>query len=71
MIAVLGMSSDELIELLKLNSNDGGVCEIANDNANGQIILSGNKKVETFESILKEKKIKTIPLKVSALSIAL
>ena len=67
MIAVLGMSSDELIELLKLNSNDGGVCEIANDNANGQIILSGNKKkVETFQSILKEKKIKTIPLKVSA-----
>ena len=28
MIAVLGMSSDELIELLKLNSNDGGVCEM-------------------------------------------
>ena len=46
---------------------NGGVCEIANDNADGQVIISGNKKdVELFQNTLKEKKIKSIPLKVSA-----
>ena len=67
MIAILGMKIQEILSLLKLQNNDGGVCEIANDNANGQVIVSGNKeKVESFQNILKEKKIKSIPLKVSA-----
>ena len=67
MIAILGMKIQEILSLLKLQNNDGGVCEIANDNANGQVIVSGNKeKVESLQNILKEKKIKSIPLKVSA-----
>ncbi len=67
MIAVLGTKNEEIIDLLKLKSSNKGICEVANDNANGQIIISGNKNsVEAFQIILKEKKIKTIPLKVSA-----
>jgi [acyl-carrier-protein] S-malonyltransferase len=67
MIAILGMKTQEILSLLKLQNNEDGVCEIANDNANGQVIVSGNKeKVDSFQNILKEKKIKSIPLKVSA-----
>ena len=67
MIAVLGIKNEEIIDMLKLNRSNKGICEVANDNANGQIIISGNKEsVEAFQIILKEKKIKTIPLKVSA-----
>jgi len=40
---------------------------VANDNANGQLIVSGEKKkIESLQLILREKKIKSIPLKVSA-----
>ena len=67
MIAVLGMKTNEINDLLNLIDKKYGVCEIANDNAEGQIILSGDKSsVEQFQKILKEKKIKSIPLKVSA-----
>ena len=67
MVAVLDMKTDEIIDLLKTEKLNNGVCEIANDNANGQTIVSGNKvDVELFQKILKEKKIKSIPLKVSA-----
>ena len=69
MIAVLGVKADELISLLKLvvNEKSEEVCEIANDNADGQIIISGHKESIIFlQNILKEKKIKSIPLKVSA-----
>ncbi len=67
MVAVLGMKTDEIIDLLKTEKLNNGVCEIANDNASGQTIVSGNKvDVELFQKILKEKKIKSIPLKVSA-----
>jgi [acyl-carrier-protein] S-malonyltransferase len=53
--------------LLKHNKSEKGVCEIANDNADGQVIISGNKDtVNSFQSVLKEKKIKSLPLKVSA-----
>ena len=66
MIAVLGIKTSEIIDLLKKNKNEG-ICEIANDNADGQVIVSGNKEsVLSFQMLLKEKKIKTIPLKVSA-----
>lgn len=66
MIAILGLSITELNDLLVKNTfND--ICEIANDNANGQIIVSGDKDgINKFSNILKEKKIKFIPLKVSA-----
>jgi [acyl-carrier-protein] S-malonyltransferase len=69
MIAVLGIKADELISLLKLvvKEKSEGVCEIANDNADGQIIISGHKEsIIILQNILKEKKIKSIPLKVSA-----
>ena len=67
MIAVLGMKTEEIEKLLKLRSKDNGVCEVANDNAEGQVIVSGNKEsIDSFKLFLKEKKIKSIPLKVSA-----
>ena len=67
MIAILGMKTDEILNLIQSQSNEKGICEIANDNADGQVIISGNKeRVENFQKILKEKKIKSIPLKVSA-----
>ena len=67
MIAVLGIKIEELINLIKQIDTKKGICEIANDNAVGQVIVSGNKqKVELLQGLLKEKKIKSIPLKVSA-----
>ena len=67
MAAVLGTKIDFLKELIKSNNKNNGICEIANDNAEGQIIISGDKQsVESLQTLLKEKKIKTIPLKVSA-----
>ena len=45
MIAVLGMKNIELKDLLKSRNDDIGICEIANDNADGQVILSGNKNI--------------------------
>ena len=67
MIAVLGMKTSEIQSLLNLNKEKNGVCEIANDNANGQVIISGEKKsVESFKILLKEKKIKSMQLNVSA-----
>ena len=67
MIAILGTKTDYIIDLLKLQNKDQGICEVANDNADGQVIISGNKNsIESFQVILKEKKIKSIPLKVSA-----
>ena len=67
MIAVLGMKINDINDLLNSRNKNEGICEIANDNSNGQVILSGNKKsVESFQMTLKEHKIKSIPLKVSA-----
>ena len=65
MIAILGMKKNEIDELLKSKSDKDGVCEIANDNAEGQVIISGSKdNVDSLQIELKEKKIKSIPLKV-------
>ena len=67
MIAILGIKTEEVMNILKSTETEKGVCEIANDNAEGQVIVSGNKeKVDFLQNILKEKKIKSIPLKVSA-----
>ena len=67
MVAVLGTKIDIIKELISLNLNKDDVCEIANDNAEGQVIISGKKEsVERIEKVLKEKKIKSIQLKVSA-----
>ena len=67
MLAVLGLKTEELINMIQNINFKEGICEIANDNANGQIIISGDKEsVQLFQNLLKEKKIKSIPLKVSA-----
>ena len=67
MIAVLGTSINQLKDLIKKMDNQNGICEIANDNADGQIIISGEKEiVSSFQTLLKENKIKSIPLNVSA-----
>ena len=66
MIAVLGSKLDEINNLLK-NLKTSGVCEIANDNAEGQIIISGNvESLDELKIILKENKKKFVPLNVSA-----
>ena len=67
MLAVLGLKTEELNNMMQNINFKEGICELANDNANGQIIISGDKdSVQLFQNLLKEKKIKSIPLKVSA-----
>jgi [acyl-carrier-protein] S-malonyltransferase len=67
MIAVLGLKIEEIINILNKDEDIKGICEIANDNADGQVIISGNKEsIQSLQSFLKENKIKSIPLKVSA-----
>ena len=67
MIAVLGLKIEEVEDLINKHKNHKGVCEIANDNALGQVIISGDyEKIKLIQIYLKDKKIKTIPLKVSA-----
>ena len=67
MIAILGAKIDEIVDLIQNRNITDGICEIANDNADGQVIISGDKKsIEKFQLTLKEKKIKSISLKVSA-----
>ena len=66
MIAVLGSKIDELNNLIK-EVKTKGVCEIANDNAEGQTIISGDiESINSLKNILKENKKKFIPLNVSA-----
>mgnify|MGYP001222419483 CR=1 FL=1 len=67
MIAVLGLKINEIKILIENRVEKKGICEIANDNAYGQVILSGDKEsIQSLQTSLKEKKIKFIPLKVSA-----
>ena len=67
MIAVLGLNTLEIKNEIENNKRITGICEIANDNADGQIIVSGEtNSIDLFQELLKEKKNKTIPLKVSA-----
>jgi [acyl-carrier-protein] S-malonyltransferase len=45
----LGLDLDTIEKLIKENSSTHGVCELANDNAPGQIVVSGHvKAVEAF-----------------------
>jgi len=66
MLAILGSDITEInnyISQVKFK----GVCEVANDNAHGQIIVSGNiEAIEELKNILKKNKKKCIPLPVSA-----
>lgn len=43
MAALLGADPDQAVALCELGAAEGGVCEIANDNAPGQIVISGSK----------------------------
>ena len=62
MVTVLGLNIMDLKNLLKEQKK--GICEIANDNADGQVILSGEKdSVNYILDLLKEKKVKFIPQK--------
>ena len=66
MVAVLGSTVETIEKILKENEKNFNV-QIANDNSEGQIVLSG--KVEDLDkliSILKENSIKNIKLPVSA-----
>ena len=66
MLAILGSKIDEINELIS-QFNQKGVCEIANDNSDGQTIVSGNKEsIAGLHKVLKEKKKKAILLPVSA-----
>ena len=67
MLAVLGVKTFEIQNLINSIKDTVEVCEIANDNAEGQVIVSGDiNSINYFQNFLKEKKIKSIPLKVSA-----
>ncbi len=67
MIAVLGCDIAKIKEILDDNKESNFMCEIANDNSTGQVILSGLKKsVEKIQEVLKNQKIKSVVLPVSA-----
>ena len=66
MTAILGTKVEDIEILLRENQNNFKV-EIANDNSDGQMVLSGKiHDLEKLNSILIEKKIKHIRLPVSA-----
>lgn len=43
MAALLGADPAQAAQVCEIGSADGGICEIANDNAPGQIVISGQK----------------------------
>ena len=66
MVAVLGTTVENIEKILKQNKNNFLV-EIANDNSDGQIVLSGKiQDLEKLSLVFKENKIKNIKLPVSA-----
>ena len=66
MLAVLGSKIEDIEKIL--NDNEKSFkAQIANDNSDGQIVLSGkNKDLELISTYLKDNKIKNIKLPVSA-----
>ena len=55
MLAVLGMTINEVENEIKLLP-EGEICEIANDNSNGQVVVSGKKTaIDIFSNNLKKK----------------
>ena len=66
MMAILGMTIHEVENEINLLPK-GEICEIANDNTSGQVVVSGKKMViEILKENLKKKKKKGILLPVSA-----
>ena len=67
MTAILGMKIEEVEKEIAFLEKDGGACEIANDNTNGQVVVSGTKKnIDILNENLKKKKKRGIVLPVSA-----
>ena len=69
MVAVIGLDIENIEnELKKFTIKENEVCEIANDNCPGQIILSGTRKaIENFSEVLKKNGARSvIDLNVSA-----
>ena len=66
MMAILGQSINEVTNIINDNKNNF-LCYVANDNSNGQIVISGKKNdLELFGVELKRKNIKFVNLPVSA-----
>ncbi len=66
MLAVLGLKIDDLEKILKDNQNNFKA-QVANDNSDGQIVLSGKTKdLQILSEFFKDNKIKNIKLPVSA-----
>ena len=66
MLAVLGRKIDDIEKILK-NNEKNFKAQVANDNSDGQIVLSGKTKdLQILSEFLKDNKIKNIKLPVSA-----
>ena len=66
MLAVLGSKVEIIEDLLRENKNNF-IVQIANDNSEGQIVLSGRTRdIEKLIQVLKSKNVKNIKLPVSA-----
>ena len=66
MIAILGSKIDQIQQFIS-ESKLKGICEIANDNSEGQTIVSGDvESINTLQAFLKNNKKKFISLNVSA-----
>ena len=66
MLAVLGLKLEDIEKLIR-EIKVKGICEIANDNSDTQVILSGEKKaIDEISDILKKNKKKSIFLPASA-----
>ena len=68
MIALIGAEIEAAEAVAKEAATDGGICVVANDNAPGQVVLSGSKDaMDRVADLAKAKGIKrAIPLSVSA-----
>jgi [acyl-carrier-protein] S-malonyltransferase len=67
MVAILGLSFNDVVKLTNTITN-GQICEAANDNADGQIVISGHSQaIEIISELAKQAGAKrVIPLAVSA-----
>jgi len=66
MVAVLGSTVTEIEKIINEENNNSNI-QIANDNSEGQLVLSGkNLELDKFIKILKLKNIKSLKLPVSA-----
>ena len=67
MLAVMGLKINDLEKYIINIGRDKGICEIANDNSDSQVILSGDKlAIDEINILLKKNKKKSIYLPVSA-----